>query len=135
MDASPKIYGLTFNEQPLYLHVHVTAARIDRDRAMSLLSEVMTECANRRCKQLLLERDSPEIGAHDELFDGMKDMVEMDSGTRIAFLVPHAAAERSLWHTRNNGTKRRGDFRFFRSKNEAIEWLVEGTEVERENEN
>ena len=135
MDASPKFYGLTFNEQPNYLHVRITATRFDRDRALSFLSEVMSECANRRCKRLLLERDLPETGMDDELLNAMDDMVEMDSGTRIAFLNPNTSSERALQHAGNDGVRRDGAFRSCSSKEEAIEWLMEGTEFERANAN
>lgn len=118
MDASPKIYGLTFIEQPYYLHVRLTVPIDSREMAMSILSEVMNRCADRRHKRVLLEREIEEKVSDDQLFEALCEMVEMDSGTRVAFLDRHL--------TDNDCSQLTGtDCQCFQRKDEAETWLLQ----------
>ena len=119
MDASPKINGLTFIEQPNYLHARVTDHVVSRESAMSVLSDIMIECADRRHKKLLLEREIAEWVDKDEFLDALVEMAHMNSGTRIAFLDRHITNTNCL-------PLKECDCRCFRSKQDAENWLREG---------
>ena len=118
MDASPKMYGLTFIEQPKYLHVCLTMPIDSREMAMSILSDVMIECADRKYKRLMLEREVDEKVSDDQLFEALCEMVEMDSGTRVAFLDRHLTDEDC---SELSGT----DCQCFQRKDAAEKWLVD----------
>jgi hypothetical protein len=92
----------------------------------------MSECADRRCKRLLVERDVRTMAAGDELFETMNDLVALDSVTRIAFVTPHTTVAESRQHAVDHGTGHDGDYRFFRSKDKAVEWLLQGIEIEKD---
>jgi len=126
MGTSQKRFELEFKEHPEYLHARISAPYIDYSMAMSYLSEVMSECANRRCKRLLLERDIPDMMPEDELFKSMDYLVSLDSGgTRIAFLNPHTSVAEALQHIVDYGAGRGGVYRYFQDFDEAEAWLLE----------
>jgi hypothetical protein len=130
MGASPKTYGLTFVEQPNYLHARITANFVDRDLAMSFLSEIMTECANRRCKRLLLERCPPYLIVNDQFLNAADELIAMDSGTRIAFLNSQASIDESIKSNGDRGFDEAGNYSFFKSEAEAVAWLLKGSNDE-----
>lgn len=117
MDASPKIYGLTFIEQPDYLHARATEHIVSRQSAMLILGDIMIECANRRHKNLLLEREVSDRVNDDEFLDALIEMAHMNSGTRIAFLDRHLTDENCL-------PLKDCDCRCFQSKEDAEKWLL-----------
>lgn len=119
MDASPKIYGLTFIEQPQYLHAHLATPIINRETAMSILSEVMIECADRKHKLLLLEREVESKVMTDEFLDALVEMAKMNSGTRVAFLDKHLTDDDCL-------PLEDCDCQCFQTKEAAEKWLLEG---------
>ena len=133
MGASPKTYELTFIEQPNYFYARITANFADRDHAMSFLSEVMTECANRRCKHLLLDRCLPYPIADDQFLIATDELIAMDSGTRIAFLYPQVAVGESFQYTSEHQTETDRDYGYFRSRDQAVAWLLEESNGERTN--
>ena len=118
MDASPKIDGLNFIEQPKYLHARVTASNVTREMAMSILSEVMVECADRKHKKLILERDVSAKVSTDELLKALIEMIRMNSGTKVAFLDRHLTDD-ECEHLTDAGC------RCFQQKPEAEIWLLE----------
>ena len=117
MDASPKIYGLTFIDQPNFLHARVTEHIVSRESAMLTLGDIMNECANRRHKRLLLERDVSNRVNDDEFLDALVEMAHMNSGTRIAFLDRLLTDENCL-------PLKDCDCRCFGSKEDAEKWLL-----------
>ncbi|MFL6468501.1 MAG: hypothetical protein ACJ72Z_11140 [Pyrinomonadaceae bacterium] len=126
MDTSLALFEIEYLEHPEYLHARITAPHIDRPMAMSYLSEVMTECAKRRLKKLLLERLTPAVLPQDELSNTMDYLISMDSGTRIAFLSPHSTVAESMQHVVDHGEGKDGAYRYFQSFDEAEKWLLEG---------
>jgi len=135
MGASPKTYGLTFIEQPKYLHARITANFVDPDLAMSFLSEIMIECANRRCKRLLLERCLPYLIGDDQFLNATDELIAMNSGTRIAFLNSQASIDESIKQNRDREFDEDGNYSFFKSETEAVVWLVKGSNDERSDSN
>ena len=125
MDTLTRNLGLSYSIRPDYIHARITARHVDRSTAMTYLSEVISKCADRRCHRLLLERDIPTMMSDDELFQTMDEVVAMDSGTRIAFLNPHTTIEEGLQHIELYGAGPDGNYRCFRTREEAEQWLLE----------
>lgn len=124
MQPSPARVELTFNEQSEYLHARISAPFIDRAAGMWYLGEIFLECANRRKKKLLLERDIPYMMPQDELVRTMDHLVSMQSGTRIAFLNSHASIAEELKQIIEYGAEQGATFRYFETFEEAEQWLL-----------
>jgi hypothetical protein len=113
---------LTFDERPEYLHARISAKMLDRRTALDYLSEISMKCANTRCKQMLLERDIPIMPADENLFPTLKELVEMSSGIRIAFVNPHVSVDDAMKHLDEYNLG--ADFKYFNDAAEAQRWLL-----------
>ena len=124
MKPSPARVELTFNEHSEYLHARISAPFIDSATGMWYLGEIFLECAHRRKKKLLLERDIPCMMPQDELVSTMDHLVSMQLDTRIAFLNPHAAVADELKQIIKYGSEQGAKFKYFEAFEEAEQWLL-----------
>jgi hypothetical protein len=123
MDLSGSARELTFEDLPDYLHARISAEIPNRNTALDYFSEISMKCANIRCKKMLLERDIPSMVVDEDLFSTMKDLVEMSSGIRIAFVNRHIPTDEALlkFGEFDGGA----DFRYFNNISDAQDWLRE----------
>lgn len=120
---SGKTYELTIERQPGYLHARITAAEIDRRLALEYFSEIVVECRRTNADKLLIERNIGAMIPDDQLFDTMKDFVQMSLGIRIAFVNTNIAIEDAMRHIIFYGAGIGGQFRYFDNKGGAERWL------------
>ncbi len=121
MERPSKVYDLTFDERPEYLHARIAAQAMDRQTALDYLSEISLKCASVRCKRMLLERDIPALTPDEELFISMKDLVEMSTGIQIAFVNRHVPSDEALKHMADFHYG--AEFKYFNELAEAELWL------------
>ncbi len=124
MQPSPARVELGINEHPEYLHARTSAPFIDRATGMWYFGEIFLECADRRKKKLLLERDIPYMMPYDEVVSTMDYLISMHSGTRIAFLNSHLSIAKELQKIINYAADRGGPFKYFEVFDEAEQWLL-----------
>ena len=122
MSPPTKVYELTFEESPEYLHARIAAQAMDRQTALDYLSEISLKCASTRCKRMLLERDIPALTPDEELFVSMKDLVEMSAGIRIAFVNRHLPVDEAMKHVADYHYG--ADFKYFNDVADAQHWLL-----------
>src|SRR5688572_3901546 len=122
MSSSSKVSELTFDERPEYLYARISADLLDRRTALDYLSEISLKCAKTRCKRMLLERPVTIISKDEDLFGSMKELVEMSTGIRIAFVNPHVSVEDATKYIEefHHGA----EFRYFNQVGDAESWLL-----------
>lgn len=117
-------YELQFERRKGYVYARISAPSIDRSTALDYLSEIADECANVKCKRLMIERDIPSMMSDGELYNTMDDFVRLSSGLRIAFVNPHRSLNDAMRKIIRYGAGKGADIEYFDSVDEAEKWLT-----------
>jgi hypothetical protein len=123
-DPTGKPYHLTFDRRQEYLYARIAAPAIDRTVALDYFAEVAHECANVRCKKLLIERDIPSVLPEDLMLKTMKEYVRMSEGVKVAFVNPHQTIDQGIQFMIKHGVDFGGDFKYFSNADDAHSWLL-----------
>ncbi len=118
-------YQLRFEERPGYLYAVVRSDNIDREAALSYLSEVANKCEEIKIDRLLLERDVPVMLPDADLFFVTNTFLEMIKGRRVAFVNRHFPIESDMKFAITIGTNRGAHYKLFDDVGAAEKWLMQ----------
>lgn len=125
MITPTKTYSLIFEERPHYLYARVTADTIDRDGAVSYLTEVAQRLAGLPYMRLMLERCIPAMLDTADLQNTTRNFFEMIGSTKAAFINPYLSLEEAMAVAISIGNEYGANYRLFNCPILAEEWLLD----------
>jgi len=121
-------YQLTIDQKPVYLHIIVTGDN-SRETVMQYMEEVMRECTNRNCGNVLVEErlEGPRLGTFD-VFSMVSEGAKRFIGTFHAMAYVDVNGDSSLMQFAENVAVNRGiPIQIFSNVPDAEKWLLHQT--------
>ena len=121
-------YQLTIEQKPAYLHIIVTGDN-SRETVMQYMEEVMRECTNRNCGNVLVEErlEGPRLGTFD-VFSMVSEGAKRFLGTFHAMAYVDVNGDSSLMQFAENVAVNRGiPIQIFSNVPDAEKWLLHQT--------
>jgi len=121
-------YQLTIEQKPAYLHIIVTGDN-SRETVMQYMEEVMRECTNRNCGNVLVEErlEGPRLGTFD-VFSMVSEGAKRFLGTFHAMAYVDVNGDSGLMQFAENVAVNRGiPIQIFSNVPDAEKWLLHQT--------
>lgn len=125
MTGSIRPYELTFESRPEYLYAHIKALRVDRDTAVSYLTEVADACAKASTKRVLIYREIPSVPDTPTMFYLATYLLKVMPDVRTAFVNPFPSNTGTLKFAVKMGSNAGGMHELFDNVEDAEQWLKE----------
>jgi len=118
---------VVFQRREQYLEAHVPAVRMDRSRAYAFFVDIMLKCAEKHDKRLLVQAELPDPASVLNLISVVRQLVQMNHGTRIAFLISRQAVKGYVPVAIKHSPDDRSEYEFFTTCEQAGAWLANPT--------
>jgi hypothetical protein len=117
-------YELTFEERPGYLYAKISAEIINREMAISYLTEVANRAKGLETERLMIHRDIPEMLPDGILFFVTAEFQQMIVGIKTAFVNPFLSNEDAFRFAITVGQNRGANYNIFTNDGDAETWLL-----------
>jgi hypothetical protein len=128
MTAPTKPYLLTFTEHPEYLYVKLTGDTISAEIIRDYIGEIVARCNATGKHRILLYRDIPALLSGGEVFHSVNESLDALRGKKLALVNPHSAIEAGIDFGMTVGQNRGGNYRSFKTVEDAEAWLLRGVD-------
>jgi hypothetical protein len=130
MTAPTKPYQLTFTIHPEYLYANLKGDTISVQIIRDYVRELVAKCEETRKSRILLYRDIPAVLSGVDVFHTVSESLAALSGKKLALVNPHEAIEQEVGFGMTVGQNRGGNYRNFKTVEDAEAWLLKGTKYE-----
>jgi hypothetical protein len=121
-------YKLTIDQKATYLHI-IVAGQNSRDNVMQYMDDVIRECTNRNCENVLIEErlEGPRLGTF-EVFAMVSEGARRFTGKLHAMAYVDVNGDSGLMRFAENVAVNRGiPVQIFSNVSDAEKWLLHQT--------